>query len=76
LESDAQAEIIVTCFRHDNSVILGIEMIYIVSMVLYLWQCTFEIVFGEMPTNEIINGIALFFYIIHILLFQVTEFKN
>jgi hypothetical protein len=72
LESDAQAETIMACFRHDNAVILGVEIIYIACMMLYFWQCTFEIVFGEMPTNQIINGISLLFYIIHIALFQVT----
>lgn len=66
----------VACFNHDNKIILGIEVIYITTMLLYFWQCTFEIVFGEMSTNEIINGIALLFYIIHIILFQLTEYKN
>jgi hypothetical protein len=76
LETDTQEESSLVCFDHDNRIILGIEIVYIGTMLLYLWQCTFEIVFGEMPTNEIINGIALVFYFVHIGLFLVTEYKN
>ena len=63
-------------FSHENKLIIGIEVAFVTTMLLYFWQCTFEIVFGEMSTNEIINGIALLFYLIHIILFQLTEYKN
>ena len=45
-------------------------------MLLYFWQCTYELVLGEIDKNETINSMALGFYFLHILLQQVTQFKN
>ena len=48
LENDSQDEYVEAWYDHDNKLILVLEMIYIGTMLMYLWQCTFEIVFGQM----------------------------
>lgn len=63
-------------FGHDNRALMGVDMLFIATMMAFLWMNTYEIIFGEMAHRVFINGAALCMYLLHILLFNLTEHKN
>jgi hypothetical protein len=46
LENDSKVEETSIYFKHDNKLILGFEIAFIIVILSYLWSCTFELVFG------------------------------
>jgi hypothetical protein len=46
------------------------------TMLVYLWECTFEIIFGENFYDFEIIILSIIIYFIHIILFNVTEYAN
>jgi hypothetical protein len=76
LENDSQVEQTQIYFQHDHRFILVFEVVFIAVMLLHMWKSTFEIVFGNSFEHELITMMALFVYLTHALLFNLTEYKN
>jgi hypothetical protein len=55
---------------------MAFEIVFIVTMLVYLWECTFEIVFGESGVNFEIILFTIGMYFVHIVLFNFTEYGN
>lgn len=52
------------------------EIVFIVTIIAYLWRCTFELVFGDSIDLNIMTIVTILAYAAHIIIFNVTEHKN
>jgi magnesium-transporting ATPase (P-type) len=53
-----------------------VEIMFMATMLVYLWECTFEIIFGKTKYNFAIIVFSIVIYIVHIIFFNITEYAN